>query len=183
MVRNLIKKDHHCPWLSICIGALNHKKFIILIIESLCFSIYIFVRYILIVINFVQLEVKFKILTSIVFTCVSIILLFLSILITYQLKNISNNSTTSENLRSDIISIPDFDNGLCENIKSFNSEILSFKKEFTYNRGANLLLKKSVLLYEYLNEDKYLRKNVMMGSMDCNETYDTIDYKSTSVSL
>lgn len=105
------------------------------------------------------------------------------ILITYQVKNIFGNSTTSENLRSEIISIPDFNNGCYQNLNSFNNEIFSYKKDFTYNKGAISLLKKSILLYQYIHDTSDKNRNITLGNIDSNETYDTIDYKSTSVSL
>lgn len=39
----VLKMDHHCPWFGICIGIKNHKRFILFLVASLCFTAVIWI--------------------------------------------------------------------------------------------------------------------------------------------
>lgn len=147
----LIKIDHHCPWLSICIGGLNHKQFLYFIAYSIVYVGVIFSMQTYVLFKYISLKkvdnVMFYICAFLVLICF-IIFLFLVILMIFQIKYIINNITTSEALRKNSNYFSE--NSYRENCFKFNNEIFYYKFKTEYNNGALLLMKNNKMLVEYL---------------------------------
>lgn len=78
-----------------------------------------------------------------------IILLFLIFLIYYQIKFISQDTTTSEYLRSDKYQINFFDEGWKLNFKKFFENKYSYSNNFAYNDSSKEAIKTTRLISEY----------------------------------
>lgn len=116
-----------------------------------------------------------------VLTIFSIIFAFIFVLIVFQIKFIMQNTTTSEELRKDKTSIPDFDTGSAsKNCADFNNEIFHYKAEVNYNEGATLLLSKNIMLVQYeFNEEK--RKSSMVNFSNYNTFIKEIKLEGSTV--
>jgi hypothetical protein len=108
-----------------------------------------------------------------------LILLFLILLIIFQIRYISINSTTSEELRKGNLMTPDYDLGsTSENCLSFRKEIFSYRNLAEYNNGAKKLLARNKTLAEVVFERKHKQnfldsKNFDEKICDNNDKHDT----------
>lgn len=162
--------DHHCPWLSVCIGAHNHLRFLILISFSILHCLIIIALMTIIMINYDEAHSYLKdnhdnkmIITghqydkyfAIGFTCLTTLaLLMLILIIFFQIKFICNNETTSESIRRPDGLVNIYDKGFKKNCKEFFSHISGYKNDAVYNSPAINLLKYSLLVTEYFEKIK-----------------------------
>lgn len=171
--------DHHCPWLSKCIGGLNHKKFLFLIGYSMLHSIFLITSS---VISFLSMKSKMNIsyiiLSCLVISLSSIALVALIVLLLVNIVYISKNTTSSEEIRRDKKLIPSFSERNCaENWSQFLNETFSYRNQIKYNESAENLLNNIVTIAEIRlgvkkeeREDK--EKNTLERIDRCKEKSD-----------
>ena len=171
--------DHHCPWLSVCIGKHNHKRFLILIVYSLFHSILHFSFNVYILVNYGD-----KICTSTYLTCLFLVVfsglvnIFLTLLILYQIYFISQDITTSEYLRMDKYKANLFDDNFKLNWKKFLFDEENFETDLIYNDNAKQIMQKTYLIKDFYKclsteEDKeknHHKKDIDKKSNDQKET-------------
>ena len=159
----ILRHDHHCPWLSNCIGIYNRKKFLLLVLIGNCFNvIYIYFLFFYIVFP-IDKSWNFGFVFSIIllsFILISFLFhIFLSIA---HFIYISSNKTTSENIRQKNKNNPYTLNNCLLNIKEFWFNPTDYKNRFTYNDNAKFFLQKNTLIIDYIqNIDKiYPDRNI-----------------------
>jgi hypothetical protein len=173
----IIILDHHCPWLSTCIGAKNHHSF-------LFYSIYSFVIcmfYMILTIIFLVHDIKnighnneecidpnnneyfcntYKVYNFIFVLFTWIFTMFLACLVFFQVKFISSNVTTSEYLSK--TNVNTFDKGFKNNWKQFMNDIYKYKESITYNEMGKYYINSNVLLQDYfinLSKKSFLKSS------------------------
>ncbi len=123
-----------------------------------------------------------------------IVLLFLFILIFFQIKFITSNETTSENIRKITTSNSPFDNGFNKNLHQFFYDIEGYKNEINYSETSKTFIKSSKLLSVYFQnlnsqenkmkeENKIKNKNdntILMADLSINTNY-TSDSKENMI--
>lgn len=158
------RHDHHCPWLSICIGEQNHMKFLILLLISFFYLLFNALVLILTIIDAkiihkregLNLSVFDYVFFIITFSIDSLMLLFVVILGLLQIRNISRNETTSERIKRPKGGTNSYDLGSCsKNFSEFCCNRGGYRDRIIYNENAELFLKCSELLIDYIdNMDK-----------------------------
>ena len=106
---------------------------------------------------------------------------FCTTIIIFQVRFISLNTTTSEELRRESVPIPNFDTGsISKNWSIFFKNMLEHKNSVSYNESALQLINKNKLLVEYLfdinNTQKHksdLKKNPTEESVFSQSTIDS----------
>ena len=151
--KSFLSKDHHCPWLSNCIGEKNHRLFIISIVilfihTTMIMSEEIYLTTLDFNKNFNLFE-KISLLSILVIS--SITFVFLTCLLFNQLFFISKNITTSEYKRNKYGSgVFPFDKGVSQNFKQFFCSNSDYKKDITYNvMGQHFLSQISLVYCDY----------------------------------
>ena len=179
----ILRHDHHCPWLSTCIGFNNHKKFLYLII----ITFYYFLNNLLNMFLILYLKNIFIIIfiNGINFNIIILFLLLVSNIIGFlfglkliitQIDNLNKNQTTSEKLRRSEDATNPFDLKNCKlNQSEFWYKSLEYKERIEYNKMAYSFVKKNVLI------DDFLSNNYIYDEQDGIKsfTYEKIGYNKT----
>jgi hypothetical protein len=109
--------------------------------------------------------------TLFIYSLVLVSILFLFILCGFQIKFITSNETTSENLRKTGRQKNPFDLGWQKNISQFWNDILGYEKDIKYTESARKLLQSECFLSDYFSDllSDNLRNSVNM-SMELSKT-------------
>ena len=171
--------DHHCPWLSRCIGAHNHKKFIILIFLTLLYLIKCMIILSLILKNIhLKNTNDFKnfdhLCTLILLTIQLLVLVFVCLIIIFQIKFILSNVTTSEYLRTDSKYLNPFNEGCINNLKQFWYNILNYNNKIKLNENSEIILR-NVLVSDVFSKRKDSINTELSNSISESESNNTID--------
>lgn len=154
----VLRHDHHCIWLSNCIGVYNHQKFLVLVFSSL-FQCVFFILCILysVIIYYQQIGIIAFILSMCDLGVISICFICFMVLLVYQIIFILTNQTTSENIKRNKLQRNQFDTGsLCENIKEFFCYPLKYKERFLYNSYCEELINQTKMIKD--NLDMFIKK-------------------------
>ena len=152
----ILRHDHHCPWLSNCIGYNNHKKFLCLIVFTFVYGVNVLITLIMII-GYDDIRQRLSLVKTILvavdggITCV--IVLFVMRLIVHQVYMISTNQTTSEYLRRNKDQLNPYTLDTCsENWKEFWKGMLEYKGRITYNDNARYFIEKNYIMKEYMDK-------------------------------
>ena len=148
----VLRHDHHCDWLSNCIGLYNQKTFLFFIYTCLlhCTIFILFIIYTI-------FEYKTSMSMKQYFFCVLdlgiiivITVMFFSLAL-YQFYFICTNQTTSENIKRNDLQQNQFNTGsICKNITEFFKDPLGYKNRFLFNSASTELIEKTKLVREEL---------------------------------
>ena len=159
----ILRHDHHCPWLSTCIGLNNHKYFIILVFVNLIYFIYNTI----ILMDLVFSELKkdniselsktnniflyFLLILNIIF-----LLFHIALLINHSIY-ISTGQTTSEKIRRKKGAKNPFTNGnIVSNLIEFWKRPMKYRERIEYNDKALKFLDTNILICDYLSGNYYM---------------------------
>ena len=185
----ILRHDHHCPWLSTCIGIHNNRKFIMLLIINLIFFAYNpIVLFLFLFLRF-QEEDKEKvnqtdrICVLLLIILNSFLFLFHGILILSHSLYIGTGQTTSEKIkRNPNTTNPFCNDSCCENIDEFWKCPMKYKEKIKYNENASKYIGPNILISDYLSENfdvvnnKVISKTYMYyGYNYCNVKIELID--------
>lgn len=95
----ILKMDHHCPWLANCIGFKNYKFFCLTIIYGISLSMFVFLTFWEVALNYLYSSETDIISTSLVCLCYSFnfgLLIFLTYLLNYNFTLVLTNETIIE---------------------------------------------------------------------------------------
>ena len=151
----VLRHDHHCDWLSNCIGVNNHKTFLFIIYTCLLHCT-IFILFIIYTIfeyksSMSMRQYFFCVLDLGIITVITVIFLSLAL---YQLYFICTNQTTSESLKRNDLQQNQFTTGsIYKNISEFFKDPLGYKNRFLFNSvSADLIGKAKLVREELANE-------------------------------
>ena len=178
----ILRHDHHCPWLSTCIGLNNHRHFIILLIINLIYFIYntsILMSFILTRIDKEGLDELSKVNYLFLFFLVvfnGVILLFHIALIINHIIYICTGQTTSEKVRrKPRAKNPYRHEKLIQNFIEFWKYPMKYRERIEYNDKASRFLDTNILICDYLSGNYYLspeKKVVSVTYMNKGYRYD-----------
>jgi palmitoyltransferase ZDHHC9/14/18 len=162
----ILRHDHHCPWLSTCIGLNNHKHFIILIIINLVFFIYNTIVLAVFVGSIVKNEKDENVyklaavdnifLIFLLIINASLTLFHIALLINHLIY-IFTGQTTSERVRRKKGATNPFTNdSFIKNFLEFWNYPMKYKERIQYNHNASLYLDTNILICDYLSGNYYL---------------------------
>lgn len=182
----ILRHDHHCPWLSICIGSGNHKMFLVLLPVTIIYLIQCFGTLICLIVypkaiqgnDIVYDEITIGELVVCAMLCilVLIVFLFVSTLICAQSYYISINQTTSENIKKLKNSINPYTLGSASaNAKEFFYDMLGYKNRIEYNSNSKRYIDKLVLLRDMINQEERKHKSGNLKTIvtEMSISYDT----------
>ena len=159
----IIRHDHHCPYLSNCIGLNNHKLFIFLVILNVFYFIYTTI--LLFSLSFAstnkdKVDDLSKTLKGFLYflTCLNgVLLLFHLALFINHVIYITTGQTTSEKIRRKKgASNPFTLNDAIKNLKEFWNYPMRYKERIEYNDKAAKYLDTNILVCDYLSGSYYL---------------------------
>ena len=151
----VLRHDHHCVWLSNCIGVYNQKTFLFLIYTCLlhCAIFIIFLLYTIFDKKEKMTMTQFLFCVCDLGAIIVITIMFISLAV-YQIIFICTNQTTSENLRRNELQRNQFTTGnICENIREFFKDPLGYKGRFLFNSVSVELIGKAKLVREDLAKE------------------------------
>lgn len=186
----ILRHDHHCPWLSICIGNDNHKKFLMLLPITIIYLIQCFATLMCLflclekvqgnIVVYEQITIAEMVISSLLCGIVLCVFFFVSALICTQSFYISINQTTSENIKKLKNSINPYTLGSsCDNIKEFFNDSLGYKKRIEYNSNSKRYLDKVVLLSDDIIKEKEERKGSDLKRRFTEMTFTSINNKGS----
>ncbi len=162
----ILRHDHHCPWLSTCIGVNNHKYFIILIIINIFFYIFNTILLIILIIPLIN-NGKISDLTSVenifliillIINC-SLFLFHVALFITHSIY-ITTGQTTSEKIRrAKDAKNPFTTNSALKNFIEFWKYPMRYREKIEYNQNASKFLDTNILICDYLSGNYYLTRD------------------------
>ena len=159
----ILRHDHHCPWLSTCIGLNNHKHFIILVIINLIYFLYNTIVLMTLVLSRINKE-RISELTKASNAFLYILLVFNGVLLLFHLALLINHGiyictgqTTSEKVRRKKGAKNPFNNGsIIKNIIEFWKYPMKYREKIEYNDKALKYLDTNILICDYLSGSYYL---------------------------
>jgi len=151
----ILRHDHHCSWLSTCVGLNNHKHFIILIIINaifFCFNscVLIYLASKIHDLGFEVVDIVFIVFIIIANLC---FFLFHLVLIYNHIHYICTGQTTREKIKrkekggENPFELP---SGLA-NAKEFCFSPMKYKERINYNAYAAKYLDSNILINDYLS--------------------------------
>jgi hypothetical protein len=156
----ILRHDHHCPWLSTCIGIHNNRKFIMLLIINLIFFAYNPI--VLLLFLFLRFQEEDKdIVNQADRLCVllliilnSFLFLFHGILILSHSLYIGTGQTTSEKIkRNPNTTNPFCKDSCCENMDEFWKCPMKYRENIKYNENASKYINTNILISDYLSDN------------------------------
>ena len=180
----ILRHDHHCPWLSNCIGIYNRRKFVVLILIGNCFNV-IYIYFILFYIVYsIDKSWNFDFVFSIVLlSFILICLLFHIPLSIAHFIFVSSNQTTSENLRRKNKKNPYTLNNCLLNIKEFWFNPTDYKNRFTYNDNAKFFLQKNTLIIDYIQKIEQIYPDRNIRDLITNTSEINLEMKEKNTSI
>ena len=184
----IIRHDHHCPWLSTCIGLNNHKDFIILVIVNIIFFSYntiILIHFLFSRINkenIAELANVDNLFVYILLILNGFILLFHIALFINHSIYISTGQTTSEKIKRKKGATNPFTTGkILKNIIEFWSYPMKYRERIEYNDKALKYLDTNILICDYLSGNYYMSPSKKIISQTyINKGY---NYNKASIEL
>ena len=156
----ILRHDHHCPWLSTCIGIHNNRKFIMLLIINLIFFAYNSIVLLLFLFLRFQEEDKDKVNQADTICVLLLIILnaflflFHGILILSHSLYIATGQTTSEKIkRNPNTTNPFCKDSCCENMDEFWKCPMKYRENIKYNENASKYIGTNILISDYLSEN------------------------------
>ena len=159
----ILRHDHHCPWLSTCIGLNNHKHFIILIIINFIYFVYNMIVLMNLIFSRINKE-RIEELTTVNNLFLYLLVVLNGILVLFHLALLINHGTyictgqtTSERIRRKKGAKNPFSNdSICKNIKEFWNYPMKYKEKIEYNDKASKFLDTNILICDYLSGNYYV---------------------------
>ena len=159
----ILRHDHHCPWLSTCIGLNNHKYFIILVFVNIIYFIYNTILLMNLAFSKIGKDkiselsktdnicLYFLLILNIIF-----LLFHIALLINHSIY-ISTGQTTSERIKRKKGAKNPFTNGnIISNILEFWKSPMKYRERIEYNDKALKFLDTNILICDYLSGNYYL---------------------------
>ena len=159
----ILRHDHHCSWLSTCVGLNNHKHFLFLILINAIFFCFTSVIHIYLSIKMNDLNFKVVEIIFIIFLLVTNLCFFLFhiVLIYNHIYYICTGQTTREKIKrkekggENPFELP---SGLA-NVKEFFSFPMKYKERINYNIYASKYLDTNILINDYLSGNYKITKD------------------------
>ena len=164
----ILRHDHHCPWLSTCIGINNNRRFIMLLIINLIFFVYnptvlfLFLYQRINKEDIGELNKTDKLCVCFLLIFNLFLLLFHMVLILSHSIYIGTGQTTSERLKRN-----ENDNGInpfskdscCENMTEFWKYPMKYRERIKYNDIASKFVDTNMLINDFLSGEYYYTDN------------------------
>lgn len=183
----ILRHDHHCPWLSTCIGINNNRKFIMLLVINLIVCAYNPIVLLLFIFLRFQEEDKDKVnqadrlCTLILIILNSFLFLFHGILILSHSLYIGTGQTTSEKIkRNPNTTNPFCRDSCCENMDEFWKCPMKYRENIKYNENASKYINTNILISDYLSDNFDVINNKVISK---TYMYYGYNYASNNIEL
>ena len=170
----VLRHDHHCPWLSTCVGLNNNKLFIELVVVTFFYFIFTSCVYL----SLVDFTKKFfenmdtNKIFAFILLCLNVIIFgFIAVLLMSHIRYISTGQTTSEHIKRPKGAINPYTLNNCkDNQEEFWKCPMKYKERVTYNKNASMFLDQVLLIEDYMSGSYYYDKNnkVISNTYDIN---------------
>ena len=178
----ILRHDHHCPWLSTCIGLNNHRHFIILLIVNLIFFIYntsilmslIFIRFDKQGLNELTMVENLFLFFLVVLNGV-LLLFHIALLINHSIYICTGQTTSEKVRRKPRAKNPYKKEKAIQNCLEFWKYPMKYRERIEYNDKASKFLDTNILICDYLSGNYYLspeKKVVSVTYMNKGYRYD-----------
>ena len=178
----ILRHDHHCPWLSTCIGLNNHRHFIILLIVNLIFFIYntsilmslIFIRFDKQGLNELTMVENLFLFFLVVLNGV-LLLFHIALLINHSIYICTGQTTSEKVRRKPRAKNPYKKEKATQNCLEFWKYPMKYRERIEYNDKASKFLDTNILICDYLSGNYYLspeKKVVSVTYMNKGYRYD-----------